>query len=166
MQAAIRTFYPKILAPRVFPLVLMFPLAILFALSFVVGIARAEDPPALGAALLSLFTVIKDKAAAAIIVMHAFQILRTNEVIGILGKLGLQGKGLRVAIALITALGYVANAYATSGNLGAAVIEGLFTAGGAMLIFDAFKAETAKVAEKGDVVVLSALNQKKASVKA
>jgi hypothetical protein len=71
--------------------------------------------------------------------MHVFQILRTHEVFGILGKLGLSGKGMQVAVAIITAIGFCADAYARGGNIMQALIEGLFVSGGAMLIFDALK---------------------------
>ena len=111
---------------------------------------------------MQLLSLVKDKASAAVIVVCVIQILRTNEVIGILGKIGLQGKGMAIAVAVLTALSYVGNAYLTNANLGAALIEGLFTAGGAMLIFNAFKAEAVKVAEKQGEAVVATLIQKKA----
>lgn len=99
----------------------------------------ADEVPVLGNSLMALFSALKDKATAAVIVVCVFQVLRTNEVVGVLGKLGLQGRGLQIAIAIITALGYVADAWARGANLLQAAIEGLFTAGGGMLIFNAFK---------------------------
>ena len=117
----------------------------------------ADEPVGLGAGLMALFSAIQGKANAAVLVMCAIQILRTNEALGILGKIGLQGNAMRIAVAVLTTLGYVANAWVTSGNLGAAAIEGLFTAGGAMLIFQAFKKES----EKSGEVALSAAIQKK-----
>ena len=87
------------------------------------------------------------------IAVAVIQILKTNEALGVLGKLGLKGNGLRVATALIVTLGYVAEAWARSGNLGAAAIEGLFTSGGAMLIFQAFKKEAEVVAVAATVAV-------------
>lgn len=139
------------------PFALMTPFACLCALSllghFMMAFA-AEEVPALGASVMALFSAIQSKAVTAVVLMHVFTILRTNEAIGILGKLGLKGVGLQVVIAVLTALGYVAQAWATSGDLGAAAIEGLFTAGGAMLIFQAFK-KTAENAADGSVTVAS-----------
>lgn len=159
----IKEVFPKILAPKAIPLTLMAPLAFLFLLECLglSMLARAEDPVGLGAAVMALFGAIKDKAVTAVVVMHVFQILRSNESIGLLGKLGVKGNGMRVAVALLTTLGYVAEAWARSGNLGQAAIEGLFTSGGAMLLFDAFKGEAQAVAEKQGEVVLTALVAKK-----
>lgn len=149
-----------------FALLLMAPLACLFVMQFAgfFMLARAEDVPMdLGTAVMMLFTAIKDKAVTAVIVMHVFQILRTNQALGVLGKLGLSGKGMRIAVALLTTLGYVADAWARSGNIGQAAIEGLFTSGGAMLLFDAFKATTEAVAEKHAVGALAAVSKKRAN---
>lgn len=158
-----KTIYPRVISPKAIPLLLVAPLSLLlvFALAGQLILAHAEDLPGLGASVMALFQAIQGKAVTAVILMHVFQILRTNEAIGVLGKIGLSGKSLQLAIAVLTTLGYVANAWATSGNLGAAAIEGLFTAGGAMLIFDALKANTQVVAEKqGEVVVAAVVKAK------
>lgn len=148
---------------KLFPLALMAPFAglwILSLLGYFFNAYAAEEVPALGASIMALFTAIQSKAVTAVVIMHVFTILRTNEALGILGKLGLSGKGMRVAVAVLTTLGYVANAWATSGDLGAAAIEGLFTAGGAMLIFDAFKSTAAAA----PAPVVAALAKKKANL--
>lgn len=155
-------------AKKLFPLAIMLPFAILafFALvgQFMLAHAADEIPP-LGASIMALFTAIKDKAVVAVIVMHVFQILRTNEAVGFLGKLGLSGNGMRLAVAVITALGYVANAWATGMPVLQALIEGLFISGGAMLIFDALKKNTENVAAEAATVTVAA-NVKSGSLKA
>lgn len=163
----IRTFRPHILNRVAVPTLLMLPFVlVLFAgfLGQLILAHAAEDPPALGASLIQLLSLIKDKAGAAAIIMVVFQILRTHEVIGILGKIGLQGKALRIFIAVTTTAGYVLTAYGTSGNLGAALIEGLFVAGGAMLIFDAFKSQAEAVADKKAETTLAAIAKKRGSL--
>lgn len=133
---------------RLTPILLMLPFLAL-ALIALLGqciLAYGADAPSLSEGILGLLGAIKDKAAVAVVLMHVFQILRTHEVFGILGKLGLSGKGLQVAVALLTTAGFVVDAYAKNANLASAIIEGLFTAGGAMLIYDAFKASSAGVA--------------------
>lgn len=136
-------------AKNLFPLALMAPFAFLMILA-IAGqgmLAMAEEPlPTLGASLMALFTAIQGKAVTAVILVHVFQILRSNEAIGVLGKLGLKGNGMRVAVAVLTTLGFVASAWATGMPLGQAAIEGLFTSGGAMLLFQAFKVETKEIA--------------------
>lgn len=109
-------------------------------------LAHAAEPVSLSDALLALFNDIKGKAATAVVLMHVFQILRSHEVLGILGKIGLKGKGLQITIAVITALGFVFDAHAKGAPIIQALVEGLFTAGGAMLIFDALKKGTEEVA--------------------
>lgn len=152
-----------------FPLALMAPFAFLLVLSFashfMLAWAVDEPLPSLGASLMSLFTAIQGKAVTAVILVHVFQILRTNEAIGILGKLGLKGKAMSVAVAVLTTLGFVATAWATGMPLGQAAIEGLFTSGGAMLIFNALKAEQEKAAIKQAAVVV-ATSVKPNSIKA
>jgi len=127
------------------PTLVMLPFAAVCLMIFCgqFGVAFAADAPPLGDSLVALLNAIKEKASAAVILVFVFQILRTHEVFGILGKLGLQGRGLQITIAVITALGFVADAYARGGNLMQAVIEGLFVSGGSMLIFDALKKTTA-----------------------
>lgn len=123
------------------PLALMLPLFFLTAVNMAgfLILAHAAEPPTLGEALSELLGALKDKATTAVILVFVFQILRTHEFLGILGKLGVQGKLLQVAIAVITALGFVAEAWGRGAPIGQALIEGLFTAGGMMLIFDAIR---------------------------
>lgn len=125
------------------PLILMTPFALLCALtvsSHLISAAMADGtaPPAITDSLLALFNAIQTHATAAVVLMFVFQVLRTNEFVGILGKIGLKGKGLQMVIAVVTALGYIFNAYAKGENLLQAAMEGLFTSGGAMLIFDSW----------------------------
>jgi hypothetical protein len=131
-----------------FPILLMIPFAFLCAMvlfSHLLAVAHADgvSPPDLVGSLTGLFNAIKDHAAAAVIIYAAFQVLKTNEVIGILGKLGLQGKGMQITVAALTAAGYVLDAYLKDGNLFQAAIEGLFTSGGAMLVYSAISAHAA-----------------------
>ncbi len=131
---------PAIRSKNFLPILFVLPMAVM-ALMLVMGqfmLAHAADPT-LAEGLISLFGDIQSKAVAAVVLMHVFEILKTHEVFGLLGKLGLQGKSLQVAIAVITALGFCANAYAKGENVVQALIEGLFTSGGAMLIYDAYQ---------------------------
>ena len=148
----IKTIYPRVLGrpSAQIPVLLMLPFALIVFAGFLgnLMLAYAEgEVPGLGQSVMGLFMAIKDKATAAVIAVAVIQVLKTNEAIGLLGKLGLSGNGLRVATALIVTLGYVAEAWVRSGNLGAAAIEGLFTSGGAMLIFSAFKKEVVTTVE-------------------
>lgn len=111
-----------------FGLFLMFPL---------IAFAAEVVEPDFTASIMQLLGAIQGKASVAVILVAVFQLLRTAPVVGILGKFS--GKYLQAIIAGVTALGYVAQAWATSGNLGAAAVEGLFTAGGAMLIYQAIR---------------------------
>lgn len=106
-----------------------------------VGLSLADSgtAPDLTATLLSLWQAIQTHAGTALILVPIFQILRTHEVLGILGKIGLQGKGLSIAIAVITTLGFIADALATGKSIGVAAVAGLFTSGGAMLIYNAIR---------------------------
>lgn len=146
------------------PFMLMAPLAALFLIHFVglFMLANAADEPVdLASAVLALFGAIKEKAVFAVVLMHVFKVLRTNESIGILGKIGLSGTGMRVAVAVLTVGGYVLNSYLINGNLGQAAIEGLFTSGGAMLLYDAFRASAVKVAVEHDEKLVAGLALKK-----
>ncbi len=164
----IKTVYPRILSrPNAaqIPLLLMLPFALVvlagFLGNFMLAYAAGELP-SLGESVMALFMAVKDKANGALIAVAVIQILKTNEAIGLLGKLGLSGNGLRVATAIIITLGYVAEAWVRTGSLnGAAVIEGLFTSGGAMLIFQAFKKEAEVVAENKVAVAALALAEPK-----
>ena len=123
------------------------------------ALADGAQPPALTDSILALFNAIKDHAAAAVILYAVFQVLKTNETIGILGKLGLQGKGMQIAVAVITALGYVFNAYIKEGstaNWFQAAVEGLFTSGGAMLIYSAISAHAADATAPAPAPVVAA----------
>lgn len=152
----VRTVYPRVLGnEKAIPLILMAPfaLAILFGFLGQLMLAYAADAPALSDSIMALFLAVKDKASTALILVAVFQVLKTNEALGVLGKIGLSGNTLRIVIALITVGGYVVEAYSRSGNLGAAAIEGLFTSGGAMLIFQAFKKEADAAALNAAVTV-------------
>lgn len=106
------------------------------------SVAFAADGvvPDLLSSIMLLWKAIQENAGVAIILVPVFQILRTNEFLGVLGKLGLSGNAIRISIAVITALGYIVDAAAKGENLGKALITGLFTSGGAMLIYDAIRA--------------------------
>lgn len=122
-------------------------LAVIFLqLGGLYGFAHADDGGGFGSAIMSLFGAIKDHASTAVIVMFVFKILTSHETYGLLGKIGLQGKSLQITVAVLTALGFVADAWAKGASIPQALIEGLFTAGGAMLIYDASKTATANVA--------------------
>ncbi len=158
-----KTFFRKLSLP----ILLMAPFALLCVLTIcshlmAAAFADGTAPPAITDSLLALFNAIQGHATAAVVLMFVFQVLRTNEVIGILGKIGLAGKSLQVVVAIITALGYVFNAYATGGNLLQAAVEGLFTSGGAMLVYDAMAGIVPPAAAPAPALSASALT---ASVK-
>lgn len=149
----VKTVYPRVLGnERNIPILLMLPFMLIVFAGFLgnLMLAYAEgEVPGLGQSVMGLFMAIKDKASAAMIAVAVIQILKTNEALGVLGKIGLKGNGLRVATALIITFGYVAEAWVRTGSLnGAAVIEGLFTSGGAMLLFQAFKKEVVQTVEQ------------------
>lgn len=126
------------------PILLMIPFLLVIAMSLLgfFMLAHADGgvaAPDLPTALTSLFGAITGHATAAVVIMYVFQVLTNHDVLGVLGKLGLQGKTLQIVIAVLTALGYVASAFVQKGDLVQALIEGLFTAGGAMLIYDSAK---------------------------
>jgi hypothetical protein len=117
-----------------------------FALLVAVTVAQAADAgavPGFGESVSAIITSITTKAPFAVVLVAVFQLLRTNEVLPILSKLS--GIYCSIVIAAITVAGYVLNAYLGSHNLGAAAIEGLFTSGGAMLIYDQIRAIPKKV---------------------
>ncbi len=109
-------------------------------LLFITTVAYAADvvAPGLGESVGALIASITTKAPFAVVLVAVFQILRTNEIMPILGKL--TGRYMQAAIAVLTTLGYVASAVVSGKPWGAAAIEGLFTSGGAMIIYDAFRA--------------------------
>ena len=101
--------------------------------------ALAADAPevALVPAIMALWAAIQAKASTSMVLVPVFQILRSKEIYGVLQKVS--GNYLRVVIAAITSGSYVAEAWAKGGSLIEALISGLFTAGGAMLIYTAFR---------------------------
>lgn len=132
------------------PFLLMAPALLMLVLTAFgqLILAHADGAsPDLPTALGFIFSDITTHAAAAVVIMHVFEVLKTNEVIGILGKIGLQGKPLQVAVAFITAFGFAANAYAKGESIVQALIEGLFTSGGAMLIYNAYQSGASTVAD-------------------
>lgn len=126
--------------------ILPFLAAIFLQFGALYGIAHADDGGGIGSAVMFLFTAIKDHASTAVIVMYAFKILTSHETYGLLGKIGLKGKALQLTVAVLTTLGFCAQAWAKGSSIPQALIEGFFTAGGAMLIYDASKAATTEVA--------------------
>jgi len=104
------------------------------------GLAIAADAgaaPDLTSTILALWQAIQSHSGTALILVPVFQILRTNEMLGILSKL--TGRGMQIAVAVITTGGFVVDALAKGQSIGQAAIAGLITAGGAMLIFDAIR---------------------------
>lgn len=116
---------------------LIIPL-ILMALIPVAAFADAPVAPVdFAAVVMALWQAIQNHASTALLLVPVFQLLRTSEVAPLLGWFS--GKYLQVVIAIITAIGFVINAWATGQALGQAAITGLFTSGGAMLIYDAIR---------------------------
>ena len=116
----------------------------LIGMFMVAGYAFADTvavaAPDLTASLLALWSAIQNHSATALILVPVFQILKSNQVVGLLSHLS--GKGFQIAVALITSLGFVVNAWASGQSLGQAAVTGLFTAGGAMLMYDAIRGIT------------------------
>lgn len=136
--------FPKFTLPT---LCLLPFLAVIFLhIDGLLSLAHADDGGGLGASVILLFNAIKDHASTAVVVMFVFKILTSHETYGVLGKIGLQGKTLQIVIAILTTLGFCADAWAKGSSIPQALIEGFFTAGGAMLIYDASKTQTAQVA--------------------
>lgn len=151
----------RIRSKNFLPVLFVLPMVFLIALQLFGSLilAHADAGPTLPDALLALFGDIQTHAIAAVVIMHVFEILKTHEVFGILGKIGLQGKALQVTIAVITAAGFVANAYAKGESVVQALIEGLFTSGGAMMIYDAYQNGAGAVATaQAQTVVADALD--------
>lgn len=99
--------------------------------------AGADSAPDLTASLLALWQGVQNHASTALILVPVFQILRTHEVLGLLGHLS--SKGMQIAVALITTGGFVVDALAKGQPLLQAAVTGLITSGGAMMIYDAIK---------------------------
>lgn len=114
-----------------------YTLPLLFVALFPLYAFAADESPALVPAIMALWAAIQTKASTSMVLVPAFQILRSKEIYGILEKVS--GNYLRVVIALVTSGGYVVEAWAKGGSLIEALIVGLFTAGGAMLIYNAFR---------------------------
>lgn len=101
--------------------------------------------PDLTSTILALWQGIQNHSGTAVILMAVFQLLRTNESVGILSKIS--GRYLQVVIAILTTLGFIANAWAQGQPLGQAAITGLFTSGGAMLVYQAIASINAHPAD-------------------
>jgi len=99
--------------------------------------AADSAAPDFSLTIIALMEAIKNHGSVAVILVAVFQLLRTAPVVGVLGSV--TGKYLQVIIAVSTALGYIAVAAAQGKSWGVAAIDGLFTAGGAMLIYDAIR---------------------------
>lgn len=123
-----------------------------FATFLYLSVAFAADnapAPELSAVLLALWGAIQNHASTAMILVPVFQFFRTGEIVGVLGKFS--GKWLQAIIAFFTAGGFVLDAYVKGQPLLQALVTGLVTSGGAMLIYDAIrdiKKPAAEVAAK------------------
>lgn len=129
-------------------------MTVLAQAAFADGVAVTLTAPAIGDALAQLFAAIKDHGSVAVIIMAVVQILKTNEVLGILGKVS--SKALPLIIAVVTTVGYVVAAVIAGKSWFQGAIEGLFTSGGAMLIYEGFrkiKVEEASSAETAAKIV-------------
>jgi hypothetical protein len=109
------------------------------AMFLFVGHAFAADAatPDLMASILALWAAISSHATTALVLVPVFQLLRTHEVLGVLG--GLSGRWMQVVVAVITTGGFVVQALASGQGLAQALIAGLLTSGGAMVLFDAIR---------------------------
>lgn len=112
-------------------------LPLLLIALFPIYAMAADGDVALVPAIMALWAAIQTKASTSMVLVPVFQILRSKEIYGVLEKVS--GNYLRVVIAFITTGGYVAEAWAKGGSLVEAIIVGLLTAGGAMLIYNAFR---------------------------
>jgi len=92
---------------------------------------------ALVPAIMALWAAIQTKASTSMVLVPVFQILRSKEIYGILEKIS--GNYLRAVIAIVTCGGYVAEAWSKGGSIVEAIISGLFTSGGAMIVYTAFR---------------------------
>ncbi len=117
--------------------------------AFADGVAVTVTAPAFGDALANLFAAIKDHGSVAVLVMAVVQVLKTNEVIGILGKVS--SKFLPLIIAVLTTVGYVVAAVIAGKSWFQGAIEGLVTSGGAMLIYEAIRQIKVSEAASADV---------------
>lgn len=94
--------------------------------------------------VLAIWNAIKNHAATAVILVPVIQLLKSHEVLGVLRKIGLQGRAMQVTVAILTVLGFVVDAVVQGQSWPAAAIAGLFTSGGAMLVYNAFKSVSAQ----------------------
>ena len=115
---------------------ILLPMFLMF-FSLVALAENTVNAPGFVDSLFALWKAIQDHASTALILVPLFQLLRTNEVLGILKNLS--GRWMQVSVAVITTLGFVVDAAAKGQSWGQAAIAGLFTAGGAMLIYDAIR---------------------------
>lgn len=113
------------------------------------GASVTVTAPAIGDALSNLFAAIKDHGSVAVLIMAVVQVLKTNEVIGILGKVS--SKFLPVIIAVLTTVGYIVGAVIAGKSWFQGAIEGLVTSGGAMLIYEAIRQIKVSSAGQADV---------------
>ncbi len=97
----------------------------------------ADGEIAIVPAIMALWAAIQAKASTSMVLVPVFQILRSKEIYGILEKV--TGNYLRLVIAFVTAGSYVVEAWSKGGSLIEALISGLLTAGGAMIIYTAFR---------------------------
>lgn len=86
------------------------------------------------ALLTQLYNAVTGHAGTAVVVMAIIQILKTAPVIGFLSKI--EGVYLQLSVAILTTVGFIVDAVIKGQSWGAAAVTGLFTAGGAMLIYD------------------------------
>lgn len=128
-----------------------------FGLLGFAGLACAADVvtvqvPNLVPSLMDLFGAFKDKASVAVIIVAVVQVLKTNEVVGILGKVA--SKYLPIIVAVVSVLGFTATAVVSGKSWIQGVLEGLATAISSNLFYDAFRSLKAK--EEVPAVVASA----------
>lgn len=117
--------------------------------AFADGVAVTVTAPAFGDALANLFGAIKDHGSVAVLIMAVVQILKTNEVVGLLGKIS--PKFLPLIIGVVTTIGYVVAAVIAGKSWFQGAIEGLVTSGGAMLIYESIRKIKVSEATQADV---------------
>lgn len=117
----------------------LFSIFVGLSLLLISGIALADEvaQPDFTVSVLSLLEAVKGKASIVVILVAVFQLLKTAPVVGILGKVS--GKYMQVIIAVTTVGGFIVDSMARGTSLVTAAVEGLFTSGGAMLLYSAIK---------------------------
>jgi hypothetical protein len=108
-----------------------------FLFAGVVFADGAMEAPDFTSSLLQVLDLVKEKAAIIPLLVAVFQLLKTAPVTSIIGKLS--GKYQQLIVAIVTTGGYVVHALASGQSTFSAVVEGLLTSGGAMLMYDAFR---------------------------